>query len=157
MGARRSVTAALAPALAPVLWAVAGVALLVQTLLTWTSRGTLSTTAPVDVLALVRAGSLPSVSTGDVAALMALPLLGAALLVGAALTGRVVRRVRTLAGIAAVAVTVLLLVRVADLDPLHLGDARLGAGASLAAVGALVALAAVGTDLRSPAPKENDR
>lgn len=153
MGGRRSVTAVVAPAL----WAVAGTALLVQSLLAWTSRGTLSTSAPVDVLGLVRAGSLPSVSTAEVAALVALPVLGAALLAGSALTGRAVRRVRALLGLLAVATTGLLLARVADLDPTDLSGARPGAGALLAATGALVALAAIGTDVRSPSPKENPR
>ncbi|WZH51784.1 MAG: hypothetical protein PIR53_17420 [Nocardioides alkalitolerans] len=153
MGGRRSATTAVTPAL----WAVAGTALLVQSLLTWTSRGALSTTAPVDVLGLVRAGSLPSVSTTEVIALVTLPVLGAALLAGAALRGRAVRRVRALLGLVAVVVTGLLLVRVADLDPTDLSGARPGAGALLAALGALAALAAIGTDVRSPTPEENPR
>lgn len=153
MGGRRSWPTVVAPAL----WAVAGTALVVQSLLTWTSRGALSTTAPVDVLGLVSAGSLPSVSTAEVVALVALPVLGAALLAGAALPGRAVRRVRALLGLLAVAVTGLLLVRVADLDPTHLSGARPGSGALLAALGALAALAALGTDRRSPTLEENPR
>lgn len=133
----------------PVLWVVAGLALVVQVFLVWTSRGSLSSTSPVDVVALVRAGSLTSVSPLSAWSLLVLPVLGAGLLVAAPARHLVVRRVRAAAGLVAVAVAVVLLA-----DLVHLDPSRFGAGAWVTALGASVALAAVVVEVVSRRGKE---
>lgn len=137
------------PLVLPVLWALAGVALVLQVLLVWTARGSLSSTSPVDVVALVRAGTLTSVSTLAAYALLVLPVLGAALLVAAPARLPVVRRGRAVVGALAVVVAVVLLGDLADLDP-----GRFGAGAWVTVLGASVALVAVVVEVVSWRGKE---
>lgn len=122
---------------------VGGVLLVVQALVPWTSRGTLSTTAPVDVVALAGSGQLTSVGAPDVAALLVVPLLGGLLLGLAAATHRRVRRARAVGALLAAAATGVLLVRLTDLGTVPLADVRWGSGALLATLGA--ALVVVGS------------
>lgn len=125
------------------LLAVGGVLLVVQALAPWTSRGALSTTAPVDVVALAGSGRLTSVGPLDVATLLVVPLLGGALLGLAAATHRRVRRARAVGALLAAAATAVLLVRLTDLGTVPLADVRWGSGALLATLGA--ALVVVGS------------
>ncbi|MFW6773410.1 hypothetical protein ACOACO_03925 [Nocardioides sp. CPCC 205120] len=137
---------------APVAWALAGAAALAQALLAWTSRGALSMSTPADVLGLALADRLVTVPAPEVAALLALPVLGAVLLAAAGVGHPVVRRVRAVAGLAAVALTAVLLVRVAGLGT---ASARPGPGALTAAAGALLALAALTVEALAAPRKEN--
>lgn len=133
------------------LFAAGGVLLIVQSLVPWTSRGTLSGAAPVDLVGLVLDGTVTRLGALEVAALLAVPVLGAVLLALAA--GSRLRLLRS--GMAGLGIVLgcILLVRLADLHLLFDG-ARLGVGAALTLLGvALLGIACL-LDLAGSRRKE---
>lgn len=138
-----------------VLFACGGALLAIQSLLSWTTHGTLSGAAPVDLIGLVLDGTITRVGGFELAALIAVPLLGVALVALAAPQHPWVRPVRAAVTAVAVVATGVLLVRLADLQLLPRGDARLGTGAVLALIGAACVGVAVLLDLAGSRTKES--
>ena len=123
-------------AVAPAVWLVVAATWVAELFVPFATRGALSTTSPLDAVALQRSGALDGmVGTGAVLGLLALPLAGLVIACLVPARGRAAALARGSVALAGLLAGLVLLHALTDLD-----TRRMGTGGWLTALGCLAAL-----------------